>query len=93
MNNNLSTIDRIAMLVGGGLIVFGVIVLGFINTIANAPHLPVVEDGVTVAEPVIPADIRAYLVLLGLLVWLLYGLFKVTVAPRGTARPATTPAQ
>lgn len=92
-NNTLSTADRIAMLVGGGLIAFGTIVLGFLNVIANSPHMVVMEEGQVVAEPLITPDIRAYLVLLGLLVWLLYGLYKVAVAPGGEIRPATTLAQ
>lgn len=85
--NTLSTADRIAMLVGGGLIVFGTIVLGFINVITNSPHLVVMEEGQVVAEPLITPDIRAYLVLLGLLVWLLYGLYKVTATPSGRLQP------
>ncbi|MFP4589937.1 MAG: hypothetical protein ACLFMX_02885 [Halobacteriales archaeon] len=87
-----STADRIAMLVGGGLIVVGVIVLGFLNTITNSPHLEVVEDGTVVAEPLIPPDLRAYLVLAGLLVWLLFGLYKVTATPAGELGAAPSPA-
>ncbi|MFW6448018.1 MAG: hypothetical protein ACOC0X_00595 [Halobacteriota archaeon] len=87
-----STADRIAMLVGGGLIAIGVVVMGFLNTITNNPHLEVVEDGTVVAEPLIPPDLRAYLVLLGLLVWLLYGLYKVTATPAGEIDPTPSPA-
>lgn len=88
-----STADRIAMLVGGGLIVIGTIVLGFLNTITNNPHLEVIEEGEVVAEPLIPPDLRAYLILLGLLVWLLFGLYKVVATPSGRVRPRPAPAQ
>lgn len=73
----LSTVDRIAMLVGGGLIIIGTAVLGFLNVITNSPHMEVVEDGTVVAEPLISPDLRAYIILLGLLVFLLYGLYKL----------------
>lgn len=80
------------MLVGGGLIAIGVIVLGFLNVITNNPHMEVVEEGVVIAEPLITPDIRAYLVLLGLLIWLLYGLYKVTITPAGEVEPTPSPA-
>lgn len=88
-----STADRIAMLVGGGLIAIGVIVLGFLNVITNNPHMEVIEDGVVTAEPLVPPDIRAYLILLGLLVWLLYGIFKAVTVPSGGPTPQPTTAQ
>lgn len=88
-----STADRIAMLVGGGMIVIGTIVLGFVNTITNNPHLEVVEEGEVVAEPLVPPDLRAYLILLGLVVWLLYGLYKVVATPGGRIEPSPMPAQ
>lgn len=93
MSNNphTSTADRIAMLVGGGLIILGTIVLGFVNTITNSPHLEVVEEGVVTAEPLVPPDIRAYLILLGLLIWGGFALFKLVTVPGGqtTAKAAT----
>ncbi|WP_254767905.1 hypothetical protein [Salinilacihabitans rarus] len=79
-----TTADRIAMALGGGLITLGVVVLGLINTLANAPTVPAVEEGEIVATPMISPEIRAYLVALGLLVWLVYALYKLTSVPPGT---------
>lgn len=77
----LTTADRIAMLGGGIPIVLGIVVLGLINTLANAPAAPVVEEGTVVATPLIPVDLRVGLVLLGLLVWLAYALYRLGPAP------------
>jgi len=77
----LTKADRIAMLGGGIPIVLGVVVLGLINTLADAPAAPVVEEGTVVATPLIPVNLRTGLVLLGLLVWLAYALYKLGPAP------------
>lgn len=80
------------MLIGGGLIVLGTVVLGFLNVITNSPHMEVVEEGVVVAEPLISPDLRAYLILLGLVVFLLFGLYKVTATTMGEIGPEPGPA-
>ncbi|SNZ02479.1 hypothetical protein SAMN06269185_0032 [Natronoarchaeum philippinense] len=80
-DTELTTADRIAMLGGGIPIVLGVVVLGLINTFADAPPAPVVEEGTTVATPLIPVELRTGLVLLGLLVWLAYAGYKLGIAP------------
>lgn len=93
-NDTLTTADRIVMLIGGGLILIGTAVLGLINVVTNNPHIEVVEEGEVVAEPLISADIRAYIIALGLIVFLLYGLYKVTTVPDGeiTEEEAGSPA-
>lgn len=80
-NDTITTADRIAMLVGGGLIFLGVVVLGFVNTILGAPTTVVLEDGQIVAEPVISPEIRAAVLALGLLVWLGYVVYKLSSTP------------
>lgn len=80
------------MLIGGGLIVFATVVLGFLNVITNSPHMEVVEEGTVVAEPLIAPDLRAYLILLGLVIFLLYGLYKVTATTAGNVQPGPQPA-
>jgi len=77
----LTTADRIAMLGGGVPILLGTVVLGLINTFADAPAAPVVEEGTTVATPLVPVDLRIGLVLLGLVVWTAYAVYKLGVAP------------
>lgn len=80
-NDTLTVADRIAMLVGGGLMILGIVVLGFINTILGAPTTVVMEDGQIVAEPAISPEIRAMIVALGLLVWLGYVVYKLFSTP------------
>lgn len=80
--NELNPIDRIAAFGGGGLIVFGVVVIGFTEIIAGSPH-PVESEGQIVHEALVPIKIRSYIILLGLLIWGLYAVYKVV---------ATTPA-
>lgn len=76
-----TTADRIAMWLGGGLILLGVVVLGLVNELATAPHVEVVEEGTVVATPVVSPDLRAYIIALGLLVWLGFAIYKLTRAP------------
>lgn len=92
--DTITSADRIAMLLGGGLIVLGVVVLGFINVIMGAPHVPhEVEETGEMIYPVISADIRAYLIALGLLVWFGSGIYKITKEPAvGAPESAGTPA-
>lgn len=87
-----SKADLVAML-GGALVVLGVVVLGFINTITDNPHVEQTNDaGEVVAEPVIPEDIRAWIILIGLALWLLYGLYKVAAPAEPVETTAATPA-
>jgi hypothetical protein len=85
--------DLIGML-GGGLVALGVVVLGFLNTITQNPHTEQTNDaGAVTAEPLIAADLRAYVILLGLAVLLLYGIYKVAQPAREVDEPtAPTPA-
>lgn len=80
--DDLTTADRIALYVGGGLVVFGVVVIGFLEIVAGSTH-PVTDEGQTVHEALIPLEIRSYVILLGLLVWAAYAVYKVfaTTAP------------
>ncbi|MFC4542068.1 hypothetical protein ACFO5R_09025 [Halosolutus amylolyticus] len=90
--DTLTTADRIAMLLGGGLVLLGTMILGFVNVISNAPHMPVVEEGTVVATPVVSPDLRAYVIALGLLVWLGFAIYKLTRAPSVEVEQQTTPA-
>lgn len=80
-------------MLGGALVVLGVVVLGFLNTITDNPHLETTNDaGEVVAEPLIPPDLRAYIVAAGLLLWLCYGAYKVLAPPPVEDQPRAAPA-
>jgi hypothetical protein len=85
----MSAADRAAMIVGGSLIVVATVVLGLIETfVGNPSPVPVTNGaGEVIAAPTIPVEIRATLIALGLLVWGVYGVYRV-VAPSG-GEPAT----
>jgi len=84
--NNLSTADKIALYGGGGLVMLGVLVIGLLDMFLGAGH-PVDAEGAIVHEALVPIDIRAWIILLGLVIWGLYAVYKV-VGPAATAGPA-----
>lgn len=84
--SELNTIDKVAMYGGGGLIVLGVVVIGLIEIIAGSPH-PVSGEGQIVHEALIPILLRSYIIILGLLIWAVYAVYKFV----GTT-PAAEPA-
>lgn len=66
----LTTLDKLGMYLGGGLILLGLPVLGFVLTFTGADC------------PIFDPLIRGYLVLLGLLVLMVVGVAKLfTPAP------------
>jgi hypothetical protein len=75
------------MYVGGGLVVIGTVGIGLIEMVAGSPH-PVSGEGQIVHEALVPLEIRSYIILLGLLVWGAYAVYKVAAGDRatGTAR-------
>lgn len=95
--NNLDLADKLAMGIGGGLIILAIPVMGLLTTLAGSMSpfytYTVVEGGETVTKtglgPAIPEgativtaplfapNMRATLVLIGLLVFALYGVYKV----------------
>jgi|GEM_PF-3073897 len=86
--DSLDTADLIGML-GGALIAVGVVVLGAVNTLTDNPHTEVTNDaGAVTAEPLVPADVRAYLVAAGLVIWGLYGIYKLTRPAETTEQPS-----
>lgn len=75
---NLDLIDRIALYVGGGLVVIGVVLIGFLEMVVGAGH-PVTGDGQIVHEALINIQLRSSIIILGLLIWGLYAIYKVAV--------------
>lgn len=71
----LTTVDKIGMYVGGGLVVFGVIVIGVIEMLAGTPH-PVSGEGQIVHDALVPIEIRSSIIILGMLVWGLTAIYN-----------------
>lgn len=82
----LPLVDRIAMALGGGLLLTGIAVMGLVNVLGGAPHVPIEEEGAVVATPIVAPELRAFLVAAGLAVWFGYGLYRVANPPSGIDR-------
>jgi hypothetical protein len=93
--NDLTLPDKIAMYLGGGLVVFGVVVIGIVEMALGASH-PVSGEGQIVHEALVPIEIRSYIIIAGLLIWGLYAIYKVigtTPRPPEPTRQAVEPDQ
>lgn len=89
--NELNTVDKVAMYVGGGLVMLGVLVIGLLEMFLGSPH-PVDAEGAIVHEALIPMDIRAWIIFLGFVVWGLVSLYKIVGPARaGETASATEP--
>lgn len=77
-----TTIDKLAMGLSGALMLLGIVVLGFVEVLAGPPYgaAPILNDaGEVVATPLIDPNLRTGLVILGLIVLLLWGIYKVAM--------------
>jgi hypothetical protein len=92
--SDLTTADRIAMYVGGGLLLVGTVGIGILEMALGSPH-PVSGDGQIVHDALIPIEIRSYIILLGLLTWGVYAVYKIGVSggATGTAQPSRSARQ
>lgn len=78
--NNMDTIDKAAMLLSTGLMFLGIVVLGLIEIIAGEPYgaAPLKnEAGAIIAQPAVDPVVRTGLVLAGLVVLLLWAIYKL----------------
>ncbi|KOX96246.1 hypothetical protein EXE48_02205 [Halorubrum sp. ASP1] len=76
-------IDKAARALSAGLMLFGIAVLGLVETLAGQPFAPVPmknEAGDVVATPLIAPEIRTGFVLAGIAVLGLYAAYRL-VAP------------
>jgi protein-S-isoprenylcysteine O-methyltransferase Ste14 len=80
--SELTTADKIALYVGGGLFVLGVFLIGLLEMLAGAEH-PVDSEGQIMHDALISVEIRSAIIMLALLVWGGYAIYRVV---------ATTPA-
>ncbi len=78
------------MYVGGGLLLFGAVVIGVVETLFGSPHA-VTSEGQIVHEALVPLEVRSFIILAGLLVWLLYAVYKVSSADPSTAAADSAP--
>ncbi len=78
-----TTLERIALYGGGGLLLMGTVGIGLLEIVAGAPH-PVTGEGQIVHEALVPLQARSYVILLGLLLWGAYAVVSVA-----TQAPAT----
>lgn len=77
--SDISTIDKIAMYAGGGLVLLGTVIIGLLEMLMGSPH-PVSGEGQIVHEALIPLSIRSYIILLGFLIWGLAAIYKLIAA-------------
>jgi len=73
--SDLTVADKIAMYGGGGLVVLGVVVIGLLDMLLGAGH-PVDSEGAIEHDAVVPIDIRAGIILVGLVIWGLVAVYK-----------------
>ena len=80
MQHKIDAIDRLAMGLSGALMLIGVVVLGVVEILAGPPYgaAPVTNDaGDVVATPMVDPALRTGLVIAGLAVLFLWGLYKM----------------
>ncbi|MEF8841357.1 MAG: hypothetical protein V5A62_06980 [Haloarculaceae archaeon] len=82
--STLTTADRIALYGGGGLVLLGTVVIGLLEMLLGSPH-PVSGEGQIVHEALVPLEIRSYVILLGLLIWGGYAIYRVAVPSQPAA--------
>lgn len=85
--HTLTTADRIAMYVGGGLVILGTFVIGLLDMFLGAGHA-VTSEGQIVHDALVPLPYRSYIILAGLLIWGLYAIYKVVATTPRTPEAA-----
>lgn len=80
MKNNVDIIDKAAWTVSGALMLLGIVLLGIVELLTGEPYgaAEMTNDaGEVVATPTVDPALRTGLVILGLLVLLLWGLYRM----------------
>lgn len=78
--NDITTVDKFALYIGGFLVVFGIVGIGLLEVLAGSPH-PVTGEGQVVHEALVPITLRSYIILLGFLFWGGAALFRALIRP------------
>jgi len=87
------TIRKAAMALGGGLMTLGIVVLGIVEILAGKPYgaAPLTnEAGAVIATPAVDPVLRTGLVLAGLAVLGLYGVYAAITADEAVEEAAET---
>jgi hypothetical protein len=93
MQSNITTVDKAAMAISGGLMLLGIVVLGFLEVLDGEPFgaAPMTnEAGEVIATPMFDPALRTGLVILGLVVLLLWGLYRYAATSREEAAAVAT---
>ncbi|MGB9932267.1 hypothetical protein [Haloarcula amylolytica] len=91
MQQHTTVIDKAAMALSGGLMLLGVVVLGIVEILAGKPYgaAPLTNDaGEIIATPMVDPTLRTGLVLAGLLVLALYGVYRLVAPMKGETAAA-----
>ena len=84
-----TTVDRIALALSGTLATLGIVVLGLVETFTGKPFgaTPLTNDaGEIVATPTVDPQLRTGVVIAGLVVFALWGGYRVLTARRAQLR-------
>jgi hypothetical protein len=83
MKSTYDVIDKAALGISAALMLLGIAVLGLIEILAGQPYgaAPMTNDaGEVIATPLVNPSLRTGLVIAGLVVLLLWGLYRMTTA-------------
>jgi len=93
MNSQYDTVDKAAMALGGALMLLGIVVLGIVELLAGEPYspAPITNDaGDVLASPAVDPVLRTGLVIAGLVVLLLWGVYRMATPESGSAEATGT---
>ncbi len=85
--HTLTTADKVAMYLGGGLVLLGTFGIGLLEMLLGSGH-PVSGEGQIVHEALVPLQLRSLIIISGLVVWGLYAIYKLLATQPATARRA-----
>ncbi|ERH11613.1 MAG: hypothetical protein J07HB67_00621 [halophilic archaeon J07HB67] len=91
MTGNYTTVDRIALAISGGLAITGTVLLGLVETFTGRPYAPVPltdDAGTVTATPTVDPALRTGLVIAGIVLFTLWGLYRVATRPVSDGRAA-----
>jgi len=93
--SNFNMIDRLVMATSGALMLIGVVGLGLIEVVDGSPYGPIVTNqaGEVVGYGTFGPDIRTGLVMAGIIILGLYGIYKLATPAGGPTEEPTPDAQ